>query len=126
MTAESGKHLSFPFRIGNDGRTAATASLEEHVRDELVQLLLTNPGERAYLPEFGGGLRRLLFENADDASVSLVKARIMQAVQEWLGNRISVKDLAVSASNGTIVVDLTYSVTGTDETKVMQFRRSGE
>ena len=32
-----GPHLSFPFRIGSDGRTAQVQSLPEHVRDELIQ-----------------------------------------------------------------------------------------
>ena len=58
----AGRHLSFPFRIGADGRTAAPSTHEEHVRDELVQLILTGPGERPFLPEFGGGARQLIFE----------------------------------------------------------------
>ena len=66
MRAPNGKHLSFPFRIGKDGRTAEVTTLEEHVRDELIQLLLTNLGERPFLVEFGGGLRRLVFEPADE------------------------------------------------------------
>ena len=41
MALSSGRHLAFPFRIGSDGRTAAPASDAEHVRDELLQLLLT-------------------------------------------------------------------------------------
>ena len=64
----SGRHLAFLFRIGTDGRTAAPLSDAEHVRDELLQLLLTSPGERLFLPEFGGGVRKLVFEPASDAS----------------------------------------------------------
>ena len=37
MTLEKGKHLSFPFRISSDGRTADVSTLEDHVRDELIQ-----------------------------------------------------------------------------------------
>ena len=54
MTPENGRHLSFPFRVGVGGRTAQVSTLEEHVRDEIIQLLLTSPAERLFLPEFGG------------------------------------------------------------------------
>ena len=39
MALSNGRHLAFPFRIGSDGRTAAPASDDAHVRDELLQLL---------------------------------------------------------------------------------------
>jgi phage baseplate assembly protein W len=85
MKALNGRHLSFPFRIGKDGRTAEVATLEEHVRDELMQLLLTNMGERPFLAEFGGGLRRLVFEPADETSAAMTKAMVTQAIANWLG-----------------------------------------
>ena len=50
----SGRHLAFPFRIAPDGRTATPASLDEHIKGEIIQLLLTAPGERLFLPAFGG------------------------------------------------------------------------
>ncbi len=126
MTAENGRHLSFPFRVGADGRTAGVASLEEHVRDELIQLLLTNPGERAFLPELGGGLRRLVFEPADEASRGMTKAAVTQAISNWLGHRITLEDLAVEVENATIDVEIKYRLAGTEDSRVMRFQRSGE
>ncbi len=126
MTAENGRHLSFPFRVGADGRTVGVASIEEHVRDELIQLLLTNPGERAFLPEFGGGLRRLVFEPADEASRGMTKAAVTQAISNWLGHRITLEDLAVAVENATIDVEIKYRLAGTGDSRVMRFQRSGE
>ena len=40
----SGRHLAFPFRIAPDGRTATPASLDDHIKGEIIQLLLTAPG----------------------------------------------------------------------------------
>ena len=85
MTLSNGRHLAFPFRIGSDGRTAAPVGDAEHVRDELLQLLLTNPGERPFVVEFGGGVRKLVFEPASDVLRSVTKARITQALSRWLG-----------------------------------------
>jgi phage baseplate assembly protein W len=126
LTAGYGRHLSFPFRIGPDGRTAQVTSLEEHVRDELIQLLLTNPGERAFLPELGGGVRRLVFEPANDASRGMTKATIAQAVSSWLGHRITLEELTVEIENATIEVEIKYRIAGTEDSRIMRFQRNGE
>ena len=88
MGEDYGKHLSFPFRINPDGRTATIASREEHVRDELIQLVLTNLGERLFLPEFGGGARRLVFENINEPAQAMAKALLTEAIGRWLGQRL--------------------------------------
>jgi phage baseplate assembly protein W len=125
MRAPNGKHLSFPFRIGKDGRTAEVTTLEEHVRDELIQLLLTNLGERPFLVEFGGGLRRLVFEPADETSAAVTKAMVTQAVSNWLGHRITLELLDVQVENETIQVDLKYRIAGTEDSRILRFQRKG-
>lgn len=125
MAENYGKHLSFPFHIGNDGRTAQVSSLEEHVRDELIQLILTNLGERAFLPEFGGGVRRLVFENVNETTAGMTKAMLTQAISRWLGHRITLEDLKVTVENEKIEVDLKYRIAGTEDTRVMRFERKG-
>lgn len=125
MTLPDGRHLSFPFHIGSDGRTAQITTLEEHVRDELMQLILTNPGERAFLPEFGGGVRRLVFEGAGDVTEAMAKAMISQALSRWLSQRLTVEDLVVEARNETIVVDLKYRIAGAEDSRRVRFERKG-
>ncbi|HEX6623153.1 MAG TPA: GPW/gp25 family protein [Pyrinomonadaceae bacterium] len=125
MKPENGRHLSFPFRVGRDGRAAQISTLEEHVRDELVQLLLTNPAERLFLPDFGGGVRRLVFESADDATAGLAKAVITQSVTRYLGHRVTLEELTVVAAGATIEIDLKYRIAGTEDTRVLRFQRRG-
>jgi len=125
MKPINGEHLSFPFRVGTDGRMAAIRSLEEHVRDEIVQLVLTNQGERPFLVDFGGGVRRLVFEAADDATAAMAKAQITQAINRWLGHRVTLEYIQVEVLNSTISVDIRYRLAGTDDTRVLRFRREG-
>lgn len=125
MTDNYGKHLSFPFRIGGDGRTSCVSSLEEHVRDELIQLILTNPGERPFVPEFGGGVRRMVFEGVYDTTAGMTKATITQAISHWLGHRITLDDLHVTVENETIEVEIKYRIAGTEDTRIMKFQRQG-
>lgn len=119
----SGRHLAFPFRIGPDGRTATPASLDDHVKGEIVQLLLTAPGERLFLPAFGGGLKRLVFERNDDVAATLTKAVVSQALSTYLGHRIAVERLDVRADGSRLEVDLAYRVIATGETRRVTFQR---
>lgn len=119
-------YLSFPFRIGTDGRTAAPPDLDAHVRDELLQLLLTTLGERLFLPEFGTTLRRLVFENTSDTTLGLTQSVVADALQKWLGTRVDVLGLTVTADNSAIEVLLQYRAVGSAVTKVMKLQRSGD
>jgi Bacteriophage baseplate protein W len=126
MTLSNGRHLAFPFRVGPDGRTAAPASDAEHVRDELLQLLLTNPGERPFVVEFGGGVRKLVFEPASDVLRSVTKARITQALSRWLGTRLTVENLDVTFVDSTIEVTIQYRPAGSADSRVVKFQRTGQ
>jgi phage baseplate assembly protein W len=125
MRLINGKHLSFPFRTGPDGRMASVKTLDEHVRDELVQLILTNPGERPFLVDFGGGARRLVFESADDATAAVTKAQLTQSITHWLGHRVELEYIDVKIEDSTINVDIRYRLTGTSDTRALRFQRSG-
>ena len=120
-----GRHLAFPFRIGPDGRTVPPPDLPSHVRDELLQLVLTNPGERLFLPEFGGGVRKLIFEPVDDVLTGVTKARLTQAINRWLGHRVVLEDVKVGHSDARLDVEIHYRLAGTQDTRVLKFQRSG-
>ena len=104
---------------------AAVNTLEEHVRDEIVQLILTNPGERSFLVDFGGGVRRLVFEAADDATAAMTKAGITQAINRWLGHRVTLEYINVKVENSMITVDIRYRLAGSEDTRVLRFQRDG-
>ena len=125
MSLPDGKHLSFPFRIGPDGRTATVASRDEHVRDELIQLVLTNLGERLFLPEFGGGARRLVFENINEPTQAMAKALLTEAIGRWLGQRLELQELAVEVHEETIEIQIKYQLAGAEETRALRFQTRG-
>jgi phage baseplate assembly protein W len=118
-------YLSFPFRIGGDGRTASPPSLEVHVAEELLQLLLTTLGERAFLPELGTNLRRLVFENTDEATLGMTQAVVTSALATWLGTRLTVEALTVSTANAAIEVFVQYRPIGSQQSKVLKLQRNG-
>jgi phage baseplate assembly protein W len=125
MIPPDGRHLSFPFRIGPEGRTATVSSLEDHVYGEVIQLLLTNPGERPFLPDFGGGLRRLVFEGGGQTTEAMAKAMISQALSRWLDQRVTLQELTVTSQDGSLIIDLVYRVVGVDDARRLRFERKG-
>jgi phage baseplate assembly protein W len=121
----SGRHIAFPFRIGADGRTVPPANLDEHIRGEILQLLLTNNGERPFLPSFGGNLRRLVFQGNDEVTAGLAKSNISQALSFWLGHRVKVISLDVDNQDATLAIDLSYQVIDTGEQRRVRFEHGG-
>jgi len=117
------RHLSFPFRIAPDGRAAQTTSLEDHVRDEIVQMCLTNLSERLFLSGFGGNLRKLVFENMDDATSAMAKSTITQSLSNWLRTRIIIENLDFEVDNEKILFTLSYTIIETAENKTLAFER---
>ena len=59
--------------------------IEDVVRQNLKMILLTMPGERVMMPEFGVGIQELLFENIDDKiTLGEYRSRINKQVAEYL------------------------------------------
>ena len=77
-----GQGLSFPPRVGADGRLAWSSG-EANVRESIRIILLTDPGERLQRPGFGCGLRRFLFEPNTPTTRALIRERIVRAISEW-------------------------------------------
>ena len=77
-----GSGISFPMRLGPDGRVAVSAG-PENIREAIRVILLTEPGERLRLGEFGGGAGRFLFEPNTVGTRRRVQERIEEALQAW-------------------------------------------
>ena len=60
------RFLDYPYRASGAGVPVTIADdqrvglASDHLRDLIVQVLLTEPGERVELPEFGIGVQRLV------------------------------------------------------------------
>jgi uncharacterized protein len=88
---------AFPFRIAPGSSQGAEAPYPDHVDQLLRQLLLTSPGERPCLPEFGCGVRRLVFAPQSEALAASVKLQIRQAIERWLADQVRLTDVQVIA-----------------------------
>ena len=89
------RDYAFPFRIDPASGQAAQTNYDAHVEQMIRQVLLTSPGERADLPEFGCGLRQLIFAPFSDALTATTQLQVQQALKQWLANQIQVVSVNV-------------------------------
>lgn len=112
--------FAYPFRVDSTSQQTAQAAYPAHVEQMVRLLLLTSPGERVDLPQFGCGLRALVFAPMSDALGATVQMRVLQAVNQWLAGIVTATDVSVVTSAdtaalepGTLQVTLSYTVVET-------------
>lgn len=90
-----GRGISFPPRVGADGRIVWSAG-DDNIRDAIRIILGTERNERLRLPEFGAGLRRFLFEPNTATTRHRLEDGILRALAAW-EPRIAVQSVDVEA-----------------------------
>jgi phage baseplate assembly protein W len=88
-----GRGISFPPRIGVDGRIAWSEG-GQNIREAIQVVLKTELNERLQLAEFGAGLGRFLFEPNTTATRHVLQDRIARALAAW-EPRIAVESVDV-------------------------------
>jgi phage baseplate assembly protein W len=88
-----GQGLSFPPRVGPDGRLAWSSG-EDNMRELLRVILMTQAGERVMRENFGCGLRQYLFEPNTVTTRQRIQNSIEKAIARW-EPRVSVDDVSV-------------------------------
>ncbi|HUA45440.1 MAG TPA: GPW/gp25 family protein [Solirubrobacteraceae bacterium] len=88
-----GRGISFPPRIGGDGRVTWSEGAD-NITDAIKVILQTDRNERLRLSAFGAGLGLLLFEPNTVATQRLLQERILNALTAW-EPRITVQSVDV-------------------------------
>ena len=65
------------------------------IKSDLLILLLTNPGERVMLPDFGTPLKQLLFEQNDEILAEQTREAIINSISKW-EPRVTVKEINIT------------------------------
>jgi len=74
--------VSLPFNA--PGVFNKTYSTKDQIKSNLINLLLTDKGERIMNPEFGADIRKSLFDNITDSSTELLKLKITDAINIFI------------------------------------------
>ena len=100
-----------PFKLRDDrGAIAVTDDGDRHLRDKILAVLFTAPGERVNAPRFGVGLDRAIFEPLDELTIAAVEFRIAEGMRRELGQEaeIDAVDVEVDAVAGQLLISIDY------------------
>ena len=111
-----GRGISFPPRIGPDGRFAWSVG-SQNIRESIRIILMTQAQERLLLPEFGGGLHSFLFQPNIVSTHRLIQERVTQALLRW-EPRIQVESVTVAQDPENMdgaIITIAYKLISTGE-----------
>lgn len=112
-----------PWQIDQSGRTAL-ADPNQRLRNMIEQVLFTAPGERVNRPTFGSGLRQFVFAPSSDEMAMAVEFTIQSALLEWMGDRIQVEQVDVTADDATVRITIAFVVLADQQRQSETFVRS--
>ena len=116
--------LDYPFHIDPTGRSAVTGE-DEHIRDMIEQILFTSPGERVMRPDFGCGLKQLVFMPASDALAASTQQLVQGSLMRWLEGIVSVEQVTAEVGDGAIIVNVVWRKLDSGERQECRFVREG-
>ena len=80
-------NIDFPFKNSDEGFYFEMNSTNtDAIRADLLHLLLTNKGERLYLPDFGSDLKKYIFEPNDEITHSEIKDNLNETIAKYIPN----------------------------------------
>ena len=95
----SGISPKLPLYIDPVDGIALNKTLKQMARQNLKMIILTSPGERIMHPKFGVGLRRYLFMNNTQSTLSNISRKIEEQVRTYLPN-IKIRSIKFLSENG--------------------------
>ncbi len=110
-----GVGTAFPPRLDPATRGFVRAEYQESVRQSILLILGTAPGERLMRPEFGCGIHDLVFENLSFATLGRVQQAVDQALLR-LEPRIDVTSIDVrpGGDGNVLLIHIQYQVRATN------------
>jgi phage baseplate assembly protein W len=109
--------VAFPFNA--DGIFNQTFTQKEQVKSNLINVLLTESGERVNLPDFGVGLKNLLFENNID--VNVLESKIDDQVKKYIPEITLISaEVDFSPDEHILYIKITYEYNPSSEIDAIQ------
>ncbi len=118
-----GRGWAMPVQL--DPRTGLVASVayEEDIRQSILIILETAPGERVMRPNFGCGIHELVFTAVDSTAIQRITSVVEEALRRCEA-RIEVLSIKVdedATTEGKLLVEIDYRVRKTNQTGNLVF-----
>lgn len=114
------KSIHHPIAVDQGlGRVRVEDNYAQHVEQMIMQVLFTNPGERINRPDFGCGIRRMVFAPNSESSANLAQITVFQALSKWLGTLIDVEEVVVESLDEKLSIKIRYVLKVLKERKLL-------
>jgi uncharacterized protein len=112
-----GRGWAMPVALDPRTGLVATVAYEEDIRQSILIILETAPGERVMRPNFGCGIHELVFAAMDSTTLQRVRSTVEEALRRCEA-RIDVLNVNVdeaATSEGKLLVEIEYRVRKTNQ-----------
>ena len=103
----------------------STYSTKEQIKSNLLNLLLTDIGERVMNPGFGTNLRRFLFEGITDINIENLRLNLINSIAIYIPE-ITVENITIEPNNDynliTLTIDYRLNISNTPDQVTVQFQ----
>ena len=99
--------IGVAFPLDENNMFSGTETVQDQTKTNLINLLLTQQGERIGLPRYGVGLKNLLFEQNIDLELLTEKIALQSSIY-IPGIKILNVDTSLSEDNHTLFLRITY------------------
>jgi phage baseplate assembly protein W len=107
------KEIGIQVQFQDSGVFKSTYTTKQQVKNQLINYILTNPGERFFNPSFGSGIKALLFEQTND--LTQLEEQISIGISNNVEN-IRVNSVNATQNNNEIYININYTINNqTDE-----------
>ena len=101
------KEIGVGVQFVENGIFTSTITTASQTKNQLINYLLTNPGERFFDPGFGSGIRALLFEPNTD--LEALTDTLKEGIERYVQN-IIVNNVLATSENNTVYININYSI----------------
>lgn len=110
-----GRGWAFPFHFDPATGSVAFSEFEENIRQNIMIIIGTRPGERQMMYDFGCRIHELLFAPSNSTTARLASQYVQEALVRW-EPRIEVLQVGANFDpSGSIMVQLIYRITSTGQ-----------
>jgi phage baseplate assembly protein W len=102
---------------GSDAVFNATYTTNDQIKYDIINYVLTNKGERPLNPNYGGDIRKFVFQNIDGVNLNNLKTQLLDGLKSNFPN-IVVNKITINPfyDTNSINININYSFAGSERT----------
>jgi hypothetical protein len=102
------REIGIGIQFIENGVFTSTYTTTSQTKNQLINYILTNPGERLFDPGFGSGIRSLLFE--PNTNLDTIADNLKEGIEAYVQNIIVNNVSAISDDNNVVYIQISYTI----------------